>query len=77
MHVAGTKGAAFQVAELVEHEQGMIAGTAEMAVVGRAFLITVGRADRTIHVEHGELRRVAVMNTPGESAHWSEADVTR
>ena len=77
MYVAGTKGAAFQVAELVEHEQGMIAGTAEMTVVDPAFLITVGRADRTILVEHGELRRAAVMSTPGESVHWSEAVVTR
>ncbi len=33
-----------------------------MAVVGRALLLAMGRADRAVHVEHDELRRVAVMN---------------
>ena len=40
-----------QVAELVEHEQGMVAGAAEVAVVGRALLLAVGLADRAVHVE--------------------------
>ena len=46
-----------QVAELVEHEQGMVAGAAEVAVVGGALLLAVGLADRAVHVEDdpGEL----------------------
>ena len=34
VHVAGTQGAPFQIAELVEHEQRVKARAAEMAVVG-------------------------------------------
>ncbi len=33
------------IAELVEPEQGMITGAAEVSVVGRSFLVAVGRAD--------------------------------
>jgi len=43
-----TQGASFQIAELVEQEQGVIAGTAEVTIVGRAFLIAVVRADAAI-----------------------------
>ncbi len=60
--VAGAQGAALQVAELVEHEQRVIAGAAEVAVVGRAFLLAMGRADGAVHVEHDQLRRLAVVN---------------
>jgi hypothetical protein len=62
VHVAGSQAATLQVAELIEHEQRVIAGAAEVAVVGCAFLIAVGRAHGTVHVEHDLLRRVAVMN---------------
>ena len=34
-----------RLAELVEQEQGMVAGAAEVSVVGRSFLVAVGRAD--------------------------------
>src|SRR3954447_2382690 len=42
--VARPQCASLDIAELVEHEQRMIAGTSEMPVVGAAFLFTVGRA---------------------------------
>src|SRR3954464_15739814 len=34
VHVPGPQRTAFQVAELIEHEQRVVAGAAEMAVVG-------------------------------------------
>ena len=40
VHVAGAQRATLQVAELVEHEQRVIAGAAEVAVIGRARLLT-------------------------------------
>src|SRR6516162_5760165 len=57
MDVTGSQSAPLDIAELVEHEQWVIAGTAEMAVVGAAFLVTVGRALARIQVEHDDLRR--------------------
>ena len=42
VHVARTQGAPFQIAELVEHEQRMIAGTSEVTVVGGSFLFAMG-----------------------------------
>jgi hypothetical protein len=42
---------ALPVAEPVEHEQGTVAGAAEVAVVGGALLPAVGRADRAVRVE--------------------------
>jgi hypothetical protein len=50
--VAGSQRAPFHVAELVEHEQWVIARAAEVAVVGAAFLLAVGRALARIHVEN-------------------------
>jgi len=40
----------------------MVAGTAEVPVVGRSLLVAVGRADAAVHVENDLCRRVAVMN---------------
>src|SRR5215210_6187663 len=60
--VAGPQGAAFQVAELVEHEQRVIAGAAEVTVVGGAFLLAVGWAHAGVHVEHDPLHRAASMH---------------
>jgi hypothetical protein len=81
MNVAGTKRGAFQIAELIEHEQRMIAGASEVAVVGGAFLITVGWADTRIHVEHDCPRRLAGMNAvdpmPGEVGERDEVLTTR
>ena len=50
-----------------------------MAVVGRALLLTVDRADRTIHVEHDELRRVTVMNPfdPNAREIYQRGEVAR
>src|SRR5258708_7941029 len=45
MDVARAQRTAFEVAELVEHEQRMIAGTGEVTVVGCAFLTARGRTD--------------------------------
>ncbi len=52
-----------QIAKLVEAKQWVIAGAAEVAVVGRAFLLTVGRADRTVHVQDQLANRLAFADT--------------
>ena len=62
MDVAGAQVAPFQIAELIEHEQRMIAGTPEVPIVSCAFLVAMGRADEAIHVEDDHLRRMAVIN---------------
>src|SRR5262245_6105513 len=62
MSVARPQGAAFQVAELIEYEQRMVTGTAEMAVPGRALLLAMGRALGTIHVEDDAVRRLSLMH---------------
>ena len=62
VHVAGTQRAAFQIAELVEHEQRMIAGAGVMAVPDAHLLLAMGRADARIHVEHDASRRTAAMH---------------
>ena len=59
--VAMPQGAAFQHAELVEQEVGVVAGAVEVAIPGGTFLITMGRADRAVHVQHDILQPVAVM----------------
>src|SRR5262249_59375587 len=58
--VAPAEQDALQVAELVEEEQRVIASAAEMAVVGRAFLMAVGLAHRAVHVQD-ELGELAVL----------------
>jgi len=68
VNVAGAQGTAFKVAEPVEQEQGMVAGAAEVAVVGRSLLIAVGRADAAVHVENSLCCQVAVMHTVDPSA---------
>jgi len=57
--VPRTQGTALHIAELVEHEKRVVAGAAEMPVVGAAFLLAVGRALARIHVEHDYPRRSA------------------
>jgi hypothetical protein len=57
VRVARPKRAALDIAELVEHEQRVVTGAAEMPVVGAAFLLSVSRAFARIHVEHHHLRR--------------------
>src|SRR3954454_21695951 len=41
MDVARSQRAPFDIAELVEHEERVIAGAGEMAVVGAAFLLAI------------------------------------
>jgi len=71
MNVARTQRAALQVAELVEHEQRVVAGAGEVAVVGGAFLFAMRRADARIHVEHdgpkGAPAMSAVDPLPGQT----------
>ena len=62
VHVAGTQSAAFQIAELVEHEQRMIAGALVMAVPDAQLLLAMGRADARIHVEHDAARRPSTVH---------------
>ena len=62
VHVAGPERAAFQIAELVEHEQRVQALRLEMAVPGRALLVAVDRALGAVHVERDDLRRAAIVN---------------
>ena len=58
--IAGTQRAAFQITELVEYEQRVIAGPGVMAVPDAHLLLVllaVGRAYARIHVEHDAARR--------------------
>ena len=48
VHVALAQQCPLKVAELVEAEQGIIAGAAEVAVLRRALLSTIGLTDRSI-----------------------------
>ena len=56
--VAWPQGAALDIAKLVEHEQRVVAGAAEMSVVGAVLLLAVGRALARIHVEHDDPGRL-------------------
>jgi hypothetical protein len=60
--VAGTQSAAFQIAELVEYEERMIAGAFVMAVPHAHLLFAVRRAHARIHVEDNALRWTTTMN---------------
>jgi hypothetical protein len=40
MGITGSQSAPLDIAELIEHEQRVIAGAAEMPIVGTAFLLT-------------------------------------
>jgi hypothetical protein len=62
VHIAGPQGAPLDIAELVEHEQRMVAGAAEMAVITAALLLAIGRAFARIHIEHDGLRRSPLVH---------------
>src|SRR5262249_11415640 len=49
--VASAQHDLLQVAELVEQEEGVVTGTAEMAVIGGALLVAIGLAHRPVHVQ--------------------------
>ncbi len=59
---AGTQRATFQVAELIEHEQRMIAGALVVPVPDAVLLFAMGRTDARIHVEQNASRRTPGMN---------------
>jgi hypothetical protein len=59
--IAVAQGTALQHAELVEQKVRVIAGAVEMPAPGSTFLIPVGGADRTVHVQHDVLQAIAVM----------------
>lgn len=61
--VAVAQGSAFQHAELVEQKVWVVAGAVEMPAPSCALLITMGRADRAVHVQHDILQPVAVMKS--------------
>src|SRR4051812_17493215 len=56
MDIARSQCTPFDIAELVEHEERMIAGAAEMPVVSAAFLFAVSRAFARIHVQYDGLQ---------------------
>lgn len=62
MHVAGTLTAPFEVTHVVEQVRRVVAGAAEVAVVGRVFLVAIDRADTGIHVEDDHLWRMAAVD---------------
>ena len=62
MHVAGAKHRPLQVTELVEYEERMVAGEPKVAVEGRAFLLTKGRAVEAVHVENQILEGRALID---------------
>jgi hypothetical protein len=66
--IAVTEQPPLQIAELVETEQRMITGAAEVTVVGRAFLLAVGLANRTIHVEDDLRHGLAPMDAINPNA---------
>src|SRR5680860_1842169 len=59
----------------------MIAGTGEVAVVGGAFLVAIGRAHARVHVEHDALRRTAAVHpvdpSTGEIGEHGEVLIIR
>ena len=63
VNIAGTKRTSFQITELVEHEEGMIAGAGIVAVPDAVLLFAVSRTDARIHVEHDASRRTANLRS--------------
>lgn len=47
---------------MLEQKQGVVTGATEVAVVGRGFLVAVGRADAGVHIENHHLWRAAVVD---------------
>jgi hypothetical protein len=62
VNIARTKRAAFQITELVEHEEGMIAGAFIVAIPDAPLLVAVRRTHARIHVQDNASRRTAAMN---------------
>jgi hypothetical protein len=62
VNVAWTQRAAFQIAELVEHEQRVKAGAGLMTVPDAGLLFAMGRAYARIHVKHNATRRSSTVH---------------
>ena len=62
MHIALAQDAAPKIAELVEHEERMIALAAKMAVPCGAFLIPMSGADGTVHIKCDPLGRLRFVH---------------
>jgi MOSC domain-containing protein YiiM len=62
VNVAGTKRAPFEVAELVEQEQRMVAGAGVVPVPDAVLLFAVRRAEARIHIEHDTSWRTTTMD---------------
>ena len=60
--MTATEHRPFQIAELVEQKQRMVAGAFEVPVVSRPLLVAIGLADRTVHVEDQLLERHPLTN---------------
>lgn len=60
--VAAPKHGVFQITELVEQKQGMIAHALEVPVVGRAFLLSIGVTDGAVHIENQFPERLALAD---------------
>src|SRR5689334_11165283 len=63
MHVAWPQRTPLDIAELVEHEERVVAGAGEVAVIRAAFLFAIRRTFARIHVEYDGLR-------PPPAAHF-------
>jgi hypothetical protein len=59
MHVAVAQQGLLHIAKLIEAKQRVVAGAAEMSVVGSAFLLAVGLAHGTVHVQDQFPHRLA------------------
>jgi hypothetical protein len=68
MDVAGTQGTAFEVTELVEDEQRMIASACKVTIPDAHLLLAMGGTDTRIPIEHNASRRTAAMNPVDPSA---------
>jgi hypothetical protein len=60
--VTRSQETALRITELVEQEERVIAGAAEMAVPDRPFLLAMGRAFGAVHVENDAARRLAIVD---------------
>jgi hypothetical protein len=74
--VARAKRTPFQIAELVEQKQRVVAGAGVVAIPDAVLLLAMRRADARIHVEHDALRRTAAVHAvdplPGEIGEHRE-----
>jgi hypothetical protein len=62
MHITWPQRASLDIAELIEYEQRVIAGAAEMAIVSTPFLLPVGRDLARIHVKNDHPGRSPLMH---------------